>query len=153
MRWLFQAALSCEVSTLSQDNKWCGRRFYFSPSVLLVWGGSRRPSPLALRFAGHWDETDGEHALFFDLVAVFAQEDQFIAQAGAHGNDHASSVAELLDEGGRDVVRGAGDDNGVERRPAPPAPIRLGRDKVPVADHGSLHGLGHGGDDVSVGLA
>lgn len=71
--------------------------------------------------AGHGDEADGEDGLFFDLPALFAQENEVLVHAAAYGDDHAAAVAELLDEVGWNFVWRAGHNDGVERRLFGPA--------------------------------
>jgi hypothetical protein len=75
--------------------------------------------------AGHGDEAYGEDGLFFDLPALFAQENEVLVHAAAYGDDHAAAVAELLDEVGWNFVRRAGHDDGVERRLFSPALVAI----------------------------
>ena len=64
-------------------------------------------------------------------IGLFGNEHESLLPRPTHGNDHSTSRLQLLNQGCRNMVRGGGDDDGVEwciRRPALIAVAHFGLD-------------------------
>ena len=64
----------------------------------------------------HRNKTHRQPSLLLDLGTVLLQKIQLLVVRRTNGNDHPATISQLSDERLRDLIRGAGHDDGIEGR-------------------------------------
>src|SRR2546430_3148452 len=85
-----------------------------------------------LRFTHHRHETHRQRCALFQLTVFLFEQVKLLCKSFADGNDHASVVFKLIYERLRNLVRGAGHNNRVERRLLRPALVTVAHSQMHV---------------------
>src|SRR5208282_5164637 len=75
--------------------------------------------------AGHRHEPHRQHGAFLQAPVLLVEQHQVLVPTRSDGDDHPATVLELFNERLRHLFRGAGDNDGIERRGFRPALVTV----------------------------
>ena len=87
---------------------------------------------LGWRLPGHWDETDRQNRLLVDFGPMLSQQVKLLIARSTHRDNHPAAILQLIDKRLGDMLRGTGNNDGVEWRMLRPAFVTIAREHFHV---------------------